>query len=59
MDVIRSYSDYLYTVPFNRTTKEFEKMVVIIKMSESSKSPLTLSLEKIDPLKETSSKVVP
>jgi cytochrome bd-type quinol oxidase subunit 2 len=57
--VIRNYGDYLYTVPFNRTTHEFETKLVIIKMSESSKPSLTLSLEKIGPLKPLSSKVVP
>jgi hypothetical protein len=53
--VIRSYGDYLYAVPFNRATKEFEKKLVIIKMSESAKPSLTLSLEMIGPLKEMSS----
>jgi hypothetical protein len=54
--VIRNYGDYLYAVPFNRATNEFEKKLVIIKMSESAKQPLTLSLEIIGPLKEMSSK---
>jgi hypothetical protein len=57
--VIRNYGEYLYAVPFNRATKEFENKLVIIKMSESSKPPLTLSLEMIGPLKEISSKAVP
>src|SRR5262249_48761211 len=57
--VIRNYGDYLYAVPFNRNTKEFEKKVVVIKMSESSKPPLILSLEKIGRLKEMSSKALP
>jgi hypothetical protein len=45
--VLRMYGEYVYTVPFNRGTKEFEKKLIIVKISDI-KTPL--SLEKVGPL---------
>jgi hypothetical protein len=46
--VIRNYGEYLYAVPFNRDTKQFESKLVLVKMSDV-KAPL--SFEQIGPLK--------
>jgi len=46
--VIRSYGEYLYAIPFNRETKQFESKLVIVKMSDVK---VPLSFEKIGPLK--------
>jgi hypothetical protein len=56
--VIRNSGEYLYAVPFDRANHEFEKKLVIIKISESSKPSLTLSLETVGPLKQMLSKIV-
>jgi hypothetical protein len=47
--VLRVYGDYLLTVPFDRTTKEFEKKLYILKISDMPKVPLVL--EDIGPLR--------
>jgi hypothetical protein len=49
--VIRQSGDYLLTVPFTRDPKwaVFENKLILVKMSDS-KTPLSLSLEKIGPL---------
>jgi hypothetical protein len=46
--VIRVYGEHLYAVPFNRDTKEFERQLVIVKMSDI-KAPI--SFKRIGPLK--------
>jgi hypothetical protein len=46
--VIRSYGDYLLAVPFNRNTKQFERKMFIMKISDMAKTPL--SYEKVGPL---------
>jgi hypothetical protein len=46
--VVRVYGDYLFTVPFDRTTKEFEKKLYLLKISEMAEVPLVL--ENIGPL---------
>jgi hypothetical protein len=48
--VIRTSGEYLLTVPFNRGTKEFENKLILVKMSDS-KTPLSLALENIGPLR--------
>ena len=40
--IVRAYGDNLLAVPINRTKNEFEKKVVILKISEMSKRLLTL-----------------
>jgi hypothetical protein len=47
--VLQVYGDYLFTAPFNPSTKEFEKTLYILKISEISKTPLTL--KNIGPLR--------
>ena len=47
--VVRVYGDYLLTVPFDRTTKEFEKKLYILKISDMLEVPLVL--EDIGPLR--------
>jgi hypothetical protein len=46
--VLRVYGDYLLTVPFDRSTKEVEKKLFILKVSEMAKTPLIR--EKVGPL---------
>jgi hypothetical protein len=46
--VLRVYGDYLLTAPFNRSTKEVEKKLFILKVSEMGKTPLIM--EKVGPL---------
>jgi hypothetical protein len=54
-----NYGDYLVTVPFTRITRKndedktpapFKKQFILVKMSDA-KTPLSLSLEKVGPLK--------
>jgi hypothetical protein len=45
---VRVYGYYLLTVPFDRTTREFEKKLYILKISAMPKVPLVL--ENIGPL---------
>ncbi len=47
--VLRNYSDYLFASPINRSTKEIEKKLFILKISEMTKIPLTT--EKVGPLR--------
>jgi hypothetical protein len=49
--VLRSYGEYLFAAPLHRQTHEFEKKFVILKMAEAEKKPLTLSIEKVGPLR--------
>lgn len=46
--VLRIYGDYLVTAPFDRTTKQFEKKLSLLKISEMAEVPLTY--EKAGPL---------
>jgi hypothetical protein len=46
--ILRIYSDYLITAPFNRSTKVIDKKLYILKMSDMSKIPLTT--EEVGPL---------
>jgi hypothetical protein len=59
--VIRNYGDYLYAVPIIRKTNEqektqFEKKLVILKMSQADNKPLTLTMKKIGPLQPIEAK---
>ena len=59
--VIRNYGDYLYAVPIIRKTNEqekaqFEKKLVILKMSQAENKPLTLTMKKIGPLQPIEAK---
>jgi hypothetical protein len=47
--VLRIYGDYLITAPFDRSTKEFEKKLYLLKISEMAKTPLTY--ERVGPLR--------
>jgi hypothetical protein len=47
--VLRIYGEYLITAPFDRSTREFEKKLYLLKISDMTKLPLTL--EKVGPLK--------
>jgi hypothetical protein len=51
--VLRSYGDYLLTVPLirkaNESSTHFENKFVIVKMSDG-KDPLSLSFENVGPL---------
>jgi hypothetical protein len=56
--VLRTYGDYFIAAPFNRTTREVEKKVYLLKLAEMGKTPL--QLEKVGPLKvKESSNTVP
>lgn len=46
--VLRGYGEYLLAVPINRADKKFERKLVILKMSDMSKTPL--KSERIGPL---------
>jgi hypothetical protein len=46
--VIRNYGDYLFAAPFDRVTKEVEKKLYLLKISDMAKTPLTT--EKVGPL---------
>lgn len=46
--VLRVYDDHLFATPFNRSTKEFEKKLFILKLSDMDKRPLMT--EKVGPL---------
>jgi hypothetical protein len=46
---LRIYGEYLLAVPFNRENKEFKKTLLLLKMSEIAKNPLTF--EQVGPLK--------
>jgi hypothetical protein len=46
---LRIYGEYLLAVPFNREKQEFDKTLLLLKMSDIEKKPLTY--EQVGPLK--------
>jgi hypothetical protein len=46
--VLRVYGDNLFAIPFDRSTRVFERQLFILKVSEMGKTPFTM--EKVGPL---------
>jgi hypothetical protein len=52
--VLGNYGDYLVAVPFKRSTKTFERKVILLKMSDMNNVPLSFErLGKLTPPVET------